>query len=65
MKIRLLMLALLMGIFSMAQAQVKKIEQKDVPRVVYKAHGDKYPAAQKIEWTVPDCDCYEDWEAEW
>ena len=65
MKIRLLMLALLMGIFSMAQAQVKKIEQKDVPRVVYKAHGDKYPAAQKIEWTVPDCDCYEDWETEW
>ncbi|MDH3710450.1 MAG: PepSY-like domain-containing protein [Cyclobacteriaceae bacterium] len=65
MKIRLLAVVVLLGIFSMAKAQVQKIEQKDVPRVVYKAHGYKYPAARNIEWTVPDCDCYEDWEAEW
>lgn len=65
MNIRLLAVTVLIGIFSTAQAQIKRIEQKNVPRVVYKAHGDKYPAAQKMEWTVPDCDCYEDWEAQW
>ena len=45
--------------------QPGKVAEKDVPKVVYKAFGTKYPYADKVEWYLPDCDCYDDWKNEW
>lgn len=67
MKVLLLGLVMATGMASVATAQQhgQKMEDKDVPKVVYHAFGEKYPEASVVKWYYPDCNCYEDWVSKW